>query len=462
MLYYLSIFHAISYCIITIIIALYQKIPDTFQYNYFLIDHLSIYEIAIVSIIFLCAALYAKGYIENLIRHNELDKKNIKLFYISFNLLLIVTAFTFLANNLGIFWIFAELTTIFSVVLIATLNAKENIDAALKYLFITSSAMLFSLIGLILMYAATETAIGHGTLNWTELMNIAASLSPQILGIAFIFIFIGFAAKSGIAPMHTWLPHAHAKAPSVISAILSGVLLNVGIYGIIRIFAVVHHANVSTNLSYFLIFFGIITLIISAFSMLRQNNLKKLIAFSSIENMGILLIAIGLWTKTSLFWALFFILAHALIKSMLFLTVGIINRQYHSNDIEMIKNLFALQPFLSVILILGTIAIIGIPPFAMFITKLSILAELALVSKVVLVIALIGITIAGFAMIKSLASLFIENTTAAIRLEQYRVPTSIKISLLILLILIIVVSIFGPQMLSGWLNTIVSELGVSI
>lgn len=465
-LYYISLLHATAYLIITSFFISSGNFPQlynlSYMQNYFMVDHLSIYEIMIASVIFFCAALYARGYIKSLIERNELNRKNIKLFYISFNALLILTIFCFVSNNLGIFWIAAELTTIFSVILIATLNAKENIDAALKYLFVTSSAMLFSLIGLILIYAATLHASGIGTLNWTELMAGAGSLSPQLLGIAFMFTFIGFAAKSGIVPMHTWLPHAHAKAPSVISAILSGVLLNIGMFGIIRIFALVQHTSAAEKLSHFLIFFGILTLAVASLSMLKQTNLKKLIAFSSIENMGILLIGIGLWSYGAIFWSLFFVLAHALIKSMLFLTAGMINLQYDSNNLELMKNVLSLQPFLSVLLIFGSIAIIGIPPFAMFITKLSLLTELAAISKAAIALALLFITIAGFAMIKFVANMLIENRDETTTLKKFRIPLSIKASLMILLLLVLAVSIAGPSVLSGYINSIISELGIGV
>ncbi len=202
--------------------------------NYFFMDHLGIYEVLISGILFLLAALYARSYIERSMEIGEMGHNTLKLFYVAFNLLLVVTTYAFFSNNLALFWILAELTTAFSAVLVVILNAPKNIGAALKYVFITSTCMLFSFIGLILIFTLTQSNLGVGTLNWSTLMSVATKLSPGILFASFLFTFVGFAAKSGIVPFHAWLPSAHSKAPAPVSAILSGSITSVGIYGIIE------------------------------------------------------------------------------------------------------------------------------------------------------------------------------------------------------------------------------------
>ena len=182
--------------------------------NYFSIDMFSLYEIFITGVIFLLASIYAKGYVSLLIRDNELKESNLKFFYLAYNLLLISTIGVFLSNNLALLWIFAEITTILAAVLIVILNAKENIIAAIKYIFITSTAMLFSLVGLIFLFAASKTTGIESTLNWNELMHVASQINPKLLLFSFVFIFIGFAAKSAIVPFHTYLPNVYSKAAS--------------------------------------------------------------------------------------------------------------------------------------------------------------------------------------------------------------------------------------------------------
>ena len=279
------------------------------------------------------------------------------------------------------------------------LSQRENIIAALKYVFIASTAMLFSVIGLIILFAMTKEATGTGTLNWNELMQIAASFPSALFTLAFTFFFIGFASKAGIAPFHTWLPQAHAKAPSVVSAVLSGVLLNCGIYGIIRMFAIAHQTEAWKTVEIILIIFGILSIAIAAFSMLSRSNLKKLIGFSSIEHMGLVLIGIGLGTPVAIFWTLFHILAHSLIKTLLFFSAGILHHQYSSNKLSDMENALKMQPLASWGMIIGSLAVIGMPPFPMFFSKLFILIQLGNYSIPVLglVLVLLLIVAAAFA-----------------------------------------------------------------
>lgn len=251
--------------------------------EYFYVDHLSLYEVLIAALLFFLASVYANGYVESLMQAQELHRNNLKIFYIVFSLLLTTVTLAFFSDNLALFWIFAELTTVFSAALVAILSAKENIDAAIKYIFIASGAMLFSFIGLIFLYTLSGEVLGSGTLNWTILAKNAALLSPKMLTASFVFLFIGFAAKSGIFPFHTWLPDAHSKAPSAVSAILSGVLLNIGMYGILRMYAIVRQTQAETMISQFLLGFGLLTITVAVLNMLLQKNLKMLIAFSSVD-----------------------------------------------------------------------------------------------------------------------------------------------------------------------------------
>ena len=230
-----------------------------------------------------------------------MDRSSLKLFYVAFNLLLIAITFAFFSDNLALFWILAELTTAFSAILIVILNAPKNIGATLKYVFITSTCMLFSFVGLILIFTLTENNLGAGTLNWSALMSIASSLSPGIMFAAFIFTFVGFAAKSGVVPFHAWLPSAHSKAPAPVSAILSGCVTSVGIYGVIRVYAVASQTSELPKISWFLIGFGVLSMVVAALTMLNQVNLKKLIGYSTVENMGFLLVGVGLGTPVATF-----------------------------------------------------------------------------------------------------------------------------------------------------------------
>ncbi|VVB61230.1 F(420)H(2) dehydrogenase subunit M [uncultured archaeon] len=459
----LSTVHSLAYFTLALYTLLYVRLPSFYlQDRYFFIDHLGIYEALIAAVLFFFASVYSKGYVEGLINIGELDRGNLKLFYVAFNLLLISVTYSFFSNNLALFWIFAELTTVFSAVLIVTLNAKKNIGAALKYVFMASTSMLFSFIGLIFLFTLTEHALGAGTLNWDLLMLNAAQLSPTILLASFVFIFIGMAAKSGIVPFHAWLPTAYAKAPSAISAILSGSVSSVGVYGIIRAYAILHQTAAAGRISTLLIVFGLASIAVAAFSMLSQINLKKLIAFSSIENTGLMILGIGLGTPVALFWVLFHKLAHALTKAVLFFSGGIMHRQYGSMHAEEIKDALELQPLASWGLILGAAAIIGMPPFAIFVSKLFLLLQAAKLSPVLLFVVLALLLVAAGAFAMFLSRVFAQDggNNNNKKIEKYIVPDGMTFSIVALIVIIFVLGIFFPQYLSDLLNNIVAELGI--
>jgi hydrogenase-4 component F len=429
--------------------------------NYFFVDHLSIYEVLISGVLFLMAALYAKSYIERSMEIGEMSENNLKLFYLAFNLLLIVITYAFFSNNLALFWILAELTTAFSAVLVVILNAPKNIGATLKYVFITSTCMLFSFIGLILIFTLTQSNLGAGTLNWNTLMANATALSPGILFAAFLFTFVGFAAKSGIVPFHAWLPSAHSKAPAPVSAILSGSITSVGIYGIIRMYAVVAQTSELPKIQIFLIAFGVLSMVVAALTMLNQVNLKKLIGYSTIENMGFILVGLGLGTPIAVFWTLFYTLAHAFTKASLFFSAGILHHQFESVRLENIKDALKRQPFASWSLILGALVIIGMPTGAIFIPKLSILLQSATISPFLLfgllIIFLFAAAAFGLFLIKMFSN---RNQDNSQQIKPFKAPLSMKLPIIILLVAVFVLGVFFPQQLNDLLKTIVSELGI--
>ena len=449
-----------------IVLALYTLASDELPNyllggNYFLMDHLGIYEVLISAVLFLLAALYAKSYIEGSIEIGEMSPGSLKLFYVAFNLLLIVITYSFFSNNLALFWILAELTTAFSAVLIVILNAPKNIGATLKYVFITSTCMLFSFIGLILIFTLTESSLGAGTLNWSTLMSVASTLSPGILFASFVFTFVGFAAKSGVVPFHAWLPTAYSKAPGPVSAILSGSVSTVGIYGIIRMYAIIAQTSELPKISIFLIVFGVVSMLVAALTMLRQTNLKKLVGYSSIEHMGFLLVGLGIGTPIAVFWTIFHVLAHAFTKASLFFSAGILHHQFESVRLDHIKDAFKMQPFASWSLILGAVAIIGMPSSAIFLSKISILLQSASVSPFLLfgllMVFLFATAAFGIFLIKLLSN---RSDADAKEIKRFNVPISMKLPIIVLLVTVFVMGVVFPQQLNDLLKTIVSELGI--
>ncbi|MBI4441126.1 hydrogenase membrane subunit [Candidatus Woesearchaeota archaeon] len=413
--------------------------------NYFFIDALSTFEVLITSIIFFFAALYARGYVDGLLTERELSIKNVKVFYLGLTTLLTGLTLAFFSNNLALFWIWAEVTTILSAVLLVTLNAKENITAALQYVFVTSTAMLFSFIGLIMLFAVSKQALGAGTLNWDVLMLHASEFSPALLGVTFAFTFIGFAAKAGIFPFHTWLPEAHAKAPSVVSVILSTSVTSVGLYGIIRMYALVHpYTQLGAEMA---TVFGLLSMGVACFSMLQQKNLKMLIAFSTVENLGFMLFAI----PVSLFWVLFHSLAHALAKALLFFSAGIIRRHYHSTELSKMKNILQ-QPFAAWGLIMGGAAAMGMPPFGIFLSKWFILTN---VRPAMLSVLLFFMLTAAAAFAVALTGTLSPDEE---KKEKYRPSRGMVLSLAGVLFLLLLFGVMVPEDILALLTATVEGL----
>lgn len=463
----ISVAHGLAFVAVTVTALVAVPLPISsfvIGSQYFFIDHFGFFEILIAVIIFFLGSVYAGGYVESLLSSGELEKGSLKLFYGVWCLLLLIVVLAFASDNLALFWIFAELTTILSAMLVAVLSAKENIDAAIKYIFIASTAMLFSFVGYIFLFETSRSVLVAGSLNWTVLIQHAAGFPPSMMIAVFALVFIGFSAKSGIFPFHTWLPEAHAKAPSAVSGVLSGVLLNIGIYAIIRTAALVHQTTAMALASPFLLLFGTLTIGIAAFSMLPQKNLKKLIAFSSIENMGITLIGLAVATPVALFWVIFHVMAHAFTKANLFFSAGILHRQYHSkfsgDAPDEIHDVFRYQPLAAWGIIIGGLAIIGMPPSPVFFSKIFILMQLGTVNMwalpVILVLLFIAAGALGYFVIIAFTQVSKQETTP--EFQHYPAPLSMKAPVVVLIAIVVTLGIFFSSGEIAFINAIVAEL----
>jgi len=454
-----SLLHPLAIFILGVLDFRNKILPAMYLKGYFSVDFLSLLLVVVSAVLFFLAALYARGYVQRLIEEGELPSRNLKLFYVTLNLLLMALTLAYFANNLALFWILMELTTLFSAVLVASLNAKENITAALKYVFIAGTAMLFSFVGLILLFTASQHALGKGTLNFDVLLSNASTFQPAVFALAFIFIFIGFAAKSGIVPFHSWLPPVYAKAPSAVSVLLAGSVSSVGMYGLLRITALARHSSAQHFTSTLLIFFGILSIAIAVFSMFPRTNIKKLIAFSSVENMGLMVLGMGIGSPVAIFWVIFHSIAHAFSKALLFFSAGILHRQYHSAKMEAVKDALQLQPMASWGLILGTLSIIGMPFFPLFFSKMFLLIELGKVSGWLVLLVLLLLLIAASAFAFLLMRMFSQRAEEGKKQARWEVPRTMGLSVLFSLLIVILLGIYFPSSLQNIITTIVTQLG---
>ena len=341
-------------------------------------DALSSYIMAIVVLISLVTAIYSVDYMGQEFEEGIIKLKDLRHYYALMHLFIFTMLLTTVANNLAVFWIAIEGTTLVSALLVGLYKNTQSIEAAWKYIILCTVGITFALLGIfITYYASTSVMGGSGTLNWTELRDLAYKLNPSTMKLAFIFILVGYGAKAGLAPVHNWLPDAHSQAPTPISALLSGILLKCSFIGIIRFIIIVNRSTGDSYANSLMLFFGLLSMGIATAFILLQNNYKRLLAYHSIEHIGIIATGIGIGGFWGIYGSLLHILNHAVVKTLLFFTTGKVKLRYHSTKIEKVKGVMTRMPVSGTIMLLAALAIAGTPPFNIFLSEFIILKAAA-------------------------------------------------------------------------------------
>lgn len=304
----------------------------------------------------------------------EYDAAQLRRYHTFINLFIAAMLLAVSANNVGLMWIAVEATTIFSAFIIPLKLSKASVEASWKYIIICSVGIALAFAGTVLGYFDFVSLSGRAdnTLNWTVLLAIAPTLHPEVMRLAFVFLLIGYGTKAGLAPMHTWLPDAHSEAPAPLSATLSGVLLAVAMYAILR-WKVIADATLGggyTNKLF--IGLGLLSLVIASFSLILSRNYKRMMAYSSIEHTGLMCLGFALGPLGA-FAALLHLLNHSAAKSMLFLLTGRILHRYGTTEINKVSGLLKMMPFTGGLFAAGILALIGLPPFGFFISEFALI-----------------------------------------------------------------------------------------
>jgi hydrogenase-4 component F len=337
------------------------------------VDALGAIVLLTVAVVGVAAAFYSVGYLREEVRKQIIGFRRVKQYFVLLHLFLMAMFFAIVTVNPIIMWIAIEATTLATAFLISFYSKPQSMEAAWKYLIINSIGLLLGFFGTLLFLAHPGGAESGRLVDWQTLLDEAHQLNPSVIKIAFIFAFVGYGTKVGFVPMHTWLPDAHSKAPSPISALLSGALLNVALLAILR-FKMVSDAAIGSWFSQdLMIFFGVTSVIVAAFIMFPQKNYKRLFAYSSIEHMGIMSLGFGFGGLGS-FAALLHMVYHSLAKSMLFCSAGNVLLKYGSTKISRIQGMQRALPVTGFVVLVGFLAITGTPPFGTFITEFYILS----------------------------------------------------------------------------------------
>ena len=333
--------------------------------------------VLVIAFVSFTSALYSIGYLREDMREQDVTQGEgllrVRQYYVLFNLFLFSMLVVPLSNSLGVLWIAIEGTTLASLFLVSFYRTGEALEAAWKYVIIGSVGIALALFGTILAYYSAVQVLGTSyNLNWSVLAPVAAHLNPNVMRLAFLFIVIGYGTKAGLAPMHTWLPDAHSEAPSPISAMLSGVLLSCAMYGILRFYALAVPALGRGYPSALLLAFGLLSLVVATLLIFRQRDYKRLLAYSSVEHMGIVAAGVAFGGPLGFYGALLQLLNHAITKSLLFFASGQVLLKYETKTISRVSGIIRLLPFTGSMLMLGGLAIAGSPPFGLFISEFSI------------------------------------------------------------------------------------------
>lgn len=343
--------------------------------EWFFVDALNVFLVTLTAFVGFTTSLFSRPYMRVERDHGKMTPGRMRLFhsmYQLFNGMMLVALTT---NNLGILWVAMEAATLTTVLLVSVYRTAASLEAAWKYFILCGVGIAQALFGTILLYLAAERAIGGGdsALLWTHLAEAKHLLDPSILSLAFVFLLLGYGTKVGLVPVHNWLPDAHAEGPTPISAVLSGLLLNVALYAVLRC-KVLADGSLQNGLpGQMMIGFGLVTVVTAAFFLSRQRDVKRMFAYSSIEHMGLMTFAFGIGGPVANFAGLLHMTVHALIKSAIFFAVGHAAQKAGSQLMEDIRGLLKVSPTVGWGLMLGSLAILGMPPFGVFASEFLIL-----------------------------------------------------------------------------------------
>jgi hydrogenase-4 component F len=371
------------------------------------VDSLSGFFGITVTIVVLLAALGSAAYLRAEEDKGDLSPFQVRIYFVFFSIFASGMLGSIFAGNLGLLWVLIEASTLASAALVGLEAKARSLEAAWKYVIISSFGVTIALVAtLFLFYAGSGLHLSSDQrLTWIYLFQHAQALQAPSLRLAFLLAVIGYGTKVGLAPMHTWLPDAHSEAPSPASAMLSAALLNTGMYAIIRFLAIARAGVGARFPETVLLTFGFLTLFVGVMFMVKRGNYKRLFAYSSIEHMGIIAIALGFGGTLGVYGALLQVLSHAIGKAVLFLSSGHFVLGYKTRESAEVKGALGALPLAGGVLLLASLAVAGTPPFGVFLAELTIvragfanaapeLAGLLLLLLVVGFVALVGTTLA--------------------------------------------------------------------
>ena len=334
----------------------------------FYIDPLNVFLVTLTAFVGLTTSIFSRPYMRVERDHGKMTPSRMRLYHSMYQLFNFTMLLALTTNNLGIVWVAMEAATLTTVLLVSVYRTAASLEAAWKYFILCGVGIAQALFGTVLLYMAAEKVLGAqgGALLWTHLDAVKGRLDPNIITLAFAFLFIGYGTKVGLVPVHNWLPDAHAEGPTPVSAVLSGLLLNVALYAILRCKVLTDGALHNHLAGHLMMGFGLLSVVAAVFFLIRQRDVKRMFAYSSIEHMGLMTFAFGMGGPIANYAGLLHMTVHSLTKSAIFFAVGHATQKAGTQIMDSIRGLIKVSPTVAWGLMLGSLAILGMPPFGVF------------------------------------------------------------------------------------------------
>jgi len=440
---------------LTLICALSLFFAKSAASAYFLLDDLNNTFIVLTTFVGWTTSIFSASYIGHELDIGRLTPRSVRFYHAMYQTLMFAMNLALVANNIGLMWVAIEIATLTTVMMVGIYRTHEALEAAWKYFILGSVGIALALFGTILIYMAARPVVGEGinAMVWSVLVARASTFDPALLDVAFVFLLLGYGTKVGLAPLHAWLPDAHAEGPTPISAVLSGLLLNVALYALLR-FKMLLAASRALAPGPLMVALGLLSLVFAAFMLYRRRDIKRLFAYSSIEHMGIITFAFGMGGPLANFAGLLHMAMHSLTKSAIFFAVGHVAQVKGTQRISDLGGLTATHPVLGWGLILGVVAIAGLPPLGIFMSEFLVVSSTFARAPLLALILVFGILVALGALLLRLNSIaFGEPRGPAGKAQASYVPMFTHLAL------VLVAGVYMPPALVAWFQNVAGLLG---
>jgi hydrogenase-4 component F len=424
--------------------------------TYLFVDDLNVVFVVLGTFVGFTTSVFSASYISHEIEIGRLTPIHLRFYHAMYQALMFAMNLGLLANNIGLMWVAIELATLTTVLMVGIYRTPEALEAAWKYFILGSVGIALALFGTILVYMAARPVIGEGqdAMVWTSLIEKASAFSPEMLNVAFVFLMLGYGTKVGLAPLHAWLPDAHAEGPTPISAVLSGLLLNVALYAVLRFKMLLAANPAAIAPGPLMVALGLLSLIFASFMLYQRRDIKRLFAYSSIEHMGLITFAFGMGGPLANFAGLLHMTMHSLTKSAIFFAVGHISQVKGTQRLSEIRGLTESHPLLGWGLVLGVVAIAGLPPLGIFMSEFLIVSSTFAREPLLAIPLVFGILVAlGALMLRLGGMAFGTPTGSTAPVEASYLPLFAHLAL------VLAAGIFLPGPLVTWFQNVTRLLG---